>query len=240
MRNDLIIFKSTAGDGIVKDVDQSKRIVTGYYSSFGSDQNIDSDGDVMGMNAFDNTLKMNGPGGANRIWHLFNHSQSSPINKPTVLKVDSFGLYFETRFPDTTLGNDMLTLYQEGAITEHSIGFNVIQSRQEKTISGEYYQLIQEVRLWEGSSVLWGANEKTPVVGIKSMDFEVKAKLLDNILHNGDLSDEMFVQIEKMLHEIKNIFRTPDKTDPEKKAVTGITEAERIKQFYSQLTQKKL
>ena len=53
--------------GAVKDVDKSKRIVTGYFSTF--TQEPDSDNDVMDYKAFDNTLAMNGPNASNRIWH---------------------------------------------------------------------------------------------------------------------------------------------------------------------------
>ena len=187
----------------------------------------------MSSTAFAQTLKMSGPEGANRIWHLFNHSTSSPINKPYLLKTDDFGLYFETKFPDTKIANDILTLYQEKAITEHSIGFNIIQARQEQSIGGTY-QLIQEVRLWEGSSVLWGANQNTPTVGMKAEDFAMKASILDNLLHNGDLSDEMFEQLEKMLQDIKTLFRTSE-PEPEQKATPCVPEVEIINQFYKSL-----
>jgi HK97 family phage prohead protease len=146
---------------------------------------VDSDGDVMQRGAFTKTLSQNGTTGANRIWHLFNHDTGKPIGKPTVLKEDEKGLYFETRFPDTVLANDILKLYQSGSITEHSIGFNIIQARNEGS-----YQLIQEVRLWEGSSVLWGANEYTPTTGIKAEEFAMKTNLLNELMRNGTLSDE--------------------------------------------------
>lgn len=232
----IILFKTASGVGIVKDVDKTKRIVTGYFAAFGSVP--DSDNDVIDRTAFDNTLKMCGPQAGNRIWHLFNHSTSSPINKPFVLKTDDFGLYYETKFPDTTLGNDTLTLYQEKAITEHSIGFNIIQARtNEMSMQGKEYQLIQEVRLWEGSSVLWGANENTPFLGMKSEEFEIKTKLLDNLLHNGNLSDEMFLQLEKMLQDLKIMFKAPTNEPLIIADVTGTTEAEALTQFYSHLNQ---
>lgn len=230
-----ILFKSLE-TGTVKDVSKTSRTVTGYYSSFGQDP--DSDNDVMSSTAFAQTLKMNGPEGANRIWHLFNHSTSSPINKPYILKTDDFGLYFETKFPDTKIANDILTLYQEGAITEHSIGFNIIQARQEQGVQGQF-QLIQEVRLWEGSSVLWGANQNTPTVGMKAEDFAVKASILDNLLHNGDLSDEMFEQLEKMLSDIKAMFRTSDPEPEQNNTTTCVPEVEIINSFYKSLNLRK-
>jgi HK97 family phage prohead protease len=223
--------------GQVKDVDLKGRTVTGYFSTWGflpTGQALpDSDGDVMDRGAFQKTLTQNGPESTNRIWHLFNHDTGKPIGKPHVLKEDEKGLYFETKFPDTVLANDILKLYQAGSITEHSIGFNIIQSRNESN-----YQLIQEVRLWEGSSVLWGANEHTPTTGIKSEEFTMKTNLLNELMRNGTLSDETFEMIEKLLKDIQAIFKGTGTTEPEKpepKPATGNTEAEIIHQFYKRL-----
>ena len=133
-------------------------------------------------------------------------------------------------------GSDIaLKLYEAGSITEHSIGFNIIQARNESN-----YQSIQEVRLWEGSSVLWGANERTPTTGIKSEEFAVKTNLLNDLMHNGTLSDETFEMIEKMLKDIQAIYKatgTPEAPkEPEVIPAAGTPEAQLIK-FYKQIYQ---
>jgi HK97 family phage prohead protease len=222
--------------GSVKDVDPKGRTVTGYFSTWGfmpTGQALpDSDGDVMDKGAFSNTLKQNGPETTNRIWHLFNHDTGKPIGKPSVLKEDETGLYFETKFPDTVLANDILKLYQSGSITEHSIGFNIIQSRNEQN-----YQLIQEVRLWEGSSVLWGANEITPTTGIKSEEFTMKTNLLNELMRNGTLSDETFEMIEKLLKDIQAIYKAtgiPEAIQEPDQPATRTPEAQLI-EFYKSL-----
>jgi uncharacterized protein len=213
--NNMELLKKQYSKGAVKDV--SGRTVTGYYASWGALADdpspasmwIDSDGDVFDPTAFNKTIAQNGPEGANRIWHLFNHNFGAAINKPKILKADNFGVYFETLFPDTTLGNDTLKLYEAGAITEHSVMFNIIQAREE-----EKYQLIQEVKLWEGSSVLWGANSNTPAMGIKSEQAEAQIKLLDTLMHNGTFSDETFLMIEKLMNDIKVIYKGSGVPDP--------------------------
>lgn len=215
--NDLI--KKSISKAVVKDV--SGRTVTGYYASWGADPTelnpqslwIDSDGDVFDSKAFNTTISQNGPTGANRIWHLYNHNFGAAINKPKVLLADNFGVYFETIFPDTTIGNDTLKLYEAGAITEHSVMFNIIQSRQE-AIAGEEYTLIQEVKMWEGSSVLWGANSNTPTTGLKMEQAEAQIKLLDSLMHNGTFSDDTFLMIEKTLADIKNIYKGAGENHP--------------------------
>lgn len=234
-----ILLKSFGGT--VKDVDRKGRTVTGYLSTWGYNQSgepmPDSDRDVMERGAFTKTLTMNGPKTGNRVWHLFNHDTGKPLDKFKVLEEDEKGLYFETLFPNTVLAEDTLKLYESGAITEHSIGFNIIQARNESN-----YQLIQEVRLWEGSSVLWGANENTPTTGIKSEEFAIKTNLLNELMRNGTLSDETFEMIEKLLKDIQQIFKAtgePEtKNEPEPVPTTGITEAEIIHLFYKQLNSK--
>lgn len=214
----------THSKGAIKDVDQKGRIVTGYYASWGADASdwenpqslwIDSDGDVFAPDAFNKTIAQNGPTGSKRINHLHNHNFAALVNKPNVLKADNFGLYFETYFPKTTLGNDLLKLYEAGGITEHSVMFNTIKAKQEK-INDQDYQLIQEVKMWEGSSVLWGANERTPFTGIKSEHAEAQIRLLDSLMHNGTFSDETFLMIEKTLKDIKEIYSTASVPEVEK------------------------
>jgi len=196
-----ILIKSLS-KAAVKDVDKSKRIVTGYFSTFTADP--DSDGDIMDKAAFNSTVAMNGPDAANRIWHLFNHSSSSPINKPHVLKVDANGLYFETRFPDTKLSNDTLILYQEGAITEHSIGFRTIKSVENKNT---YKRDLTELQLFELSSLSgWGCNQWTPLTGVKSEDeiavASKRMQRLEKFCKDTTATDET---IEMLLLEVKQL-----------------------------------
>jgi hypothetical protein len=103
--------------------------------------------------------------------------------------------------PNTTLGNDTYELYKEGHITEHSIGFQTIKSQAK---SG--YNEINEIKLFEGSSVLWGANANTPTVGVKS---QVKSVLVDEMgktiksLRNGHFTDETFELLELKLKQLQ-------------------------------------
>lgn len=231
-----VLFKDLPNLGYIKDVDMSKRYVTGYLSTWGELANgvieVDSDGDVMQKGAFAKTIAMNGPNAANRIWHLFNHSHAHPINKFSQLFEDEIGLGYGTKFPDTKWATDILVLHQEKAITEHSIGFNIIQSRQERTQDNRSYQVIQEVRLWEGSSVLWGANQFTPTTGIKTEEMEIKTKVLDSLLHNGNLSDEMFMQIEQLLKDIKEMFRPATPPEPKEE------EADILHSYFTELNKR--
>jgi HK97 family phage prohead protease len=152
-------YQTTIG-GTVKQVDSSTRVVTGYYASFGT---VDAEREEFAPGAFEDTIRRRGPDGSNRIKHLWQHDPFTPIGTPEVLREDERGLYFETRIVDTQAGTDALKLYEEGVINEHSVGFNRVD--QEPREDGT--TLITEVQLWEGSSVTWGANPRTPATGLK-------------------------------------------------------------------------
>lgn len=206
-------YNKKAVSGAPVDMEDGSRIITVYYSAFG---NVDSDGDVIVPGAFTKTLKENGPNAKNRIWHLFNHSTDKPIAKPFEIMEDGFGLKARVKMPNTTLGNDTYELYKEGHITEHSIGFQTIKS-QAKT----GYNEINEIRLLEGSSVLWGANANTPTVGVKS---QIKSVLVDEMgktiksLRNGHFTDETFELLELKLKQLQQYLaemEDEESVDPE-------------------------
>ena len=191
-------YNKKAVSGAPVDMEDGSRVITMYYSAFG---NVDSDGDVIMPGSFTKTLKENGPNATNRIWHLFNHSTDKPIAKPFEMMEDEFGLKARVKMPNTTLGNDTYELYKEGHITEHSIGFQTIKSQAK---SG--YNEITEIKLFEGSSVLWGANANTPTVGVKS---QIKSVLVDEMgktiksLRNGHFTDETFELLELKLKQLQ-------------------------------------
>lgn len=128
-------------DGSILDVDSNKRVVTGYASKFG---NIDLHGDMMMPGAFKKTLKERGVDGKNEIWFLHNHDSAKILGKPNVLKEDSQGLYFEAKIVDTTIGSDVLKLYEEGLINQHSIGFSTIKESKVTKSYSDYPQKVKD------------------------------------------------------------------------------------------------
>lgn len=159
--------KNTGGK--LKDVDTTGRTVCGYFASFNT---LDSDGDMFAPGSFAKSLNENG----SRIMHLLQHNTMQPIGRPTVLKEDNTGLYFETPIAKTQLGDDVLQLYRDGVYKEHSVGFEMINSQQssvDSRQSAEPVNVIKEARLWEGSTVTWGANANTPFMGMKSNGYRV-------------------------------------------------------------------
>lgn len=184
----------------VKDVSLKNRTVEGYFSVFNVE---DSDGDIIKPGAFAKTVAENGPGGKNRIMHLWQHNPMQPLAKPAEIQEDERGLRFISKISETSWGTDALKLYEDGVIEEHSIGFNTVKSNW----SDEHEaNIITEVKLWEGSSVTWGANEHARVTDMKGTHEGLlkRYKTISKAYYSGDYTDETFRIIEAQ----KNHFET--------------------------------
>lgn len=223
----LLQYKSYQAE--VKDLDLKDRVVTGYFAKFG---NVDADGDVITKGAFTKSLAENGVNGKNRIVHLYQHDVYKPLGKPHVLKEDNYGLYFESKIVDTSYGTDVLKLYDAGVINEHSIGFSVMKGDSKK----EYYE-INEVKLYEGSTVTFGANEDTPFLGFKGQFDKAQdyIKKCQKLLKNGNLTDDTFYLLEYQLKQLER-FVEQDSQDvhDEPTKVTHDEVLPNIKQAFSE------
>lgn len=195
-------------NGTLKDVDTKSGIITGYFAAF---DNIDSDGDVFVKGAFKKTIKERGPSGANRIMHLLQHDTWRPLGRPKVLREDSKGLYFETEISKTSYGEDAVKLYADGVFNEHSVGFNTINS---EYLDEKGYNEIREVKLWEGSTVTWGANSQTPFTGFKQEDLVKRIGMLQKALRNGTYTDNTFELLEIELEQIKSHLEPGNHSEP--------------------------
>lgn len=197
-----MLYKGVS-DGAIKDVDTKTGTITGYFSIFG---NVDSDGDMIMPGAFSRSLNNN----YKRIKHLNQHRSYEPLaatkNDNLIVKEDSKGLYFESKITQTSYGKDVILLYQDGVIDEHSIGYEVIKSRDHDSMTVERWgrkvpvKELHELKLWEGSSVTWGANELTAGANIKSLNKEQAFSKMSSILKalkNGKYEqEEIFEMLE--------------------------------------------
>ncbi len=184
----------------VKDMDMKSGKIQMYVSSFGFK---DSDGDIMQRGAFAKTIREN----FKRIKHLWQHDTRTPIGRPEEIKEDDFGLLV-TGFVSEVRNGDYRKLYEDGIITEHSIGFIPMVEDQDRE---NEVNIIKEVKLFEYSSVTWGANEHTPVV--KSMTKEDADDLFDRMdkltkaIRKGTYTDDTFYLLEMELERIKSIIK---------------------------------
>lgn len=190
----------------VTDVDDKTRRVKVAISEVGLK---DLDNEVINENAYTKTLSERGPQGANLIWHLVDHNprMTSALGKFSEIYMEGKMLMGISTLPETTLGNDMLVLYKRGDINQHSIGFSVVKSETMNKGKDDQYKMIHEVKLYEGSAVLWGANPNTPTISVgKSLGGRDLQEDLDFLLGFKDNSDYIKDLSEFRKLQIKHLF----------------------------------
>lgn len=233
----------------IKDVDFSKRTVTGFYNTFFW---FDKDMDVLVPGCVKKSINERGPDTnvPGKIKHALFHDLTKLPGKIMVLneserevngrKVN--GIYFETKMLNTTDGNDTLIKYQEGVYDNHSIGFryekltfidkesddwkrNVdrLINPEEAEKAGIMF-VVEEIRLFEGSTVSFGANSLTPYLGSKSENKELskfklqeRMDLIQKQLKIGTLSDEALYDLELQFSQIKQMVSEMFDHEPQDK-----------------------
>lgn len=191
----------------LKDVDNVKGIVSGYFSAFG---NVDADGDMIMSGAYSKTIKEN----FSRIRHLLNHNATQPLGKLLELKEDSHGLFYRSQIGTHSLGQDFLKMLESELIKEHSVGFQIVKNEDDRemrwnrdgiTMTG--VNKITEIKLWEGSSLTaWGANSNTPITEVKGVadveDLATRIKAMEKFCKDSDATDDT---IQLLLIQIKQL-----------------------------------
>lgn len=226
----LLEYKSISGN--VVDVDSNGRRVVMNWSA--TDE-IDHDNDLITRSAYNKTIKERGPEGSGLIYWLTDHyaSISNVPGKLDSLKFSGNHLQGIGVASKTNLGNDVLQLYLDGIIKQHSVGFIPVKSEKAKD-----HRIITEVMLFEGSSVLWGANSNTGTVSVgkslKTAD-ETHAEL-DNLLkafRNGTYTDETFSLLELRIKQIQkhysDLIPEPTKVTQETEPVVATLKADEVK-----------
>lgn len=177
------------------DVDDKKKQVKVAISQL---EDVDKDQDVFDSKAYDKTIKENGPMGSNEIWHLLDHTSKtfSALSKFSELGREGKYIVGVSQYKNSFAWREVAwPLYEAGDITQHSVGFQVVKEepRNEKNV-----RIIKEVRLYEGSAVLWGAQPDTPTMQV--------VKSLLNIEEDSDITaaekiDQIIKQIKKGRYE---------------------------------------
>jgi HK97 family phage prohead protease len=200
---------NNTSDGQIKAINKEKGIVTIYVNAFG---NEDTDGDISMPGSFEKTIKEN----QRRIRHFLNHSWQNLVGVPISMKEDAIGLLVESKLNlNTELGRDVFENYklyaENNRSLEHSVGLEAMKYEEQKTEDGRYIRQVNEWKLWEYSTLYgWGANQNTPMIGMKSQ--EDLAKYIDDfefMLKKGNFSDAWFKNIELKLKEIKALIQEP-------------------------------
>jgi HK97 family phage prohead protease len=198
---DIIVGKQDTNYNVL-DVDSSQRRVKAVWARCG---NIDLDNDIIVPEAFTKTIKERGPAGKNLVWSLVDHctEMEAVIGKPEQLYIEGDMLIAITPIVDTEQGENMIKMYEAGLINQHSIGFSTLQSNVDK----KGIRTITELKLYEGSAVLWAANPETPTLDVKSEvkkeDLVDRLEKLSKAFKSGRFTDETFALIEIEIKKIQ-------------------------------------
>lgn len=191
-------------DSQIKDVDEKGRVLVAA-NAIG---NVDSDKDRSMDGSFTKTLKEN----FNRVKWFLNHDTTLLLGVPIEGKQSSAYLELLGQLNmKKQLSKDVYEdykLYAEyGRSLEHSIG---VEAKREKQV-GDIRE-VYEWKFWEYSTLTsWGANERTPLLGIKSArDMADEIDWLELKLKKGNFSDEKFKEIELHLNSIRSLSIAPD------------------------------
>lgn len=149
--------------GAVQEVDASTGFVRAAFSRTGVS---DLDGGHVTAGAFDAVIKSMGPEGSNQVWMLLNHDPSTPIGKPSALYTEGDLCVFERTLSADGFQGDILRLYREGDLSEHSFTAYAPVEKIRKEGGTEYYD--EFVMLKDVGPVLFAANPDTPVLTVKS------------------------------------------------------------------------
>lgn len=145
------------------DVDQKTKSVKLAMAEL---ETVDHDEDLFDPLSFDRTVKERGPNGTNEIWHLLDHTQKSFSALSKFKELGREGKYITgvSVYKNSFAWREVAwPLYEAGDITQHSVGFEI---EREDTKSMKGVRIIREVKLYEGSAVLWGANPNTPTMQV--------------------------------------------------------------------------
>jgi HK97 family phage prohead protease len=224
------IFGTNLGPDNILDVDTTQRRVKAVWARC---NNVDLDNDVIIPEAFTKTIKERGPMGKNLIWSLVDHEaeMEMAIGKPEELYLEGDMLIAVTPVVMTETGENIMKMYDAGLINQHSIGFATINSDVDKA----GVRTIRELKLYEGSAVLWGANPETPTLAVKS---EVKKENLQDRLgkllkafKGGRFTDETFslieIEIKRIQAELMEIEIVKEITQPAQ-AVEPVIEEKKV------------
>lgn len=205
---------------IIKNISEEERevhLIGNAYNYF------DSDTDVLRKNAALKSISERGVNstGNRKIKFALQHNIKNLTGSYNYLADTEFGIEAKVNiYPDSdTLGRETWLRYKRGDYTEHSIGFNYMQiewlefgsddfkkeiksvlNPQEAINYGGFYN-VKEINLYEISTVTFGANEMSGVLGLKSSKKEIEQRKTAfwNII-KGDLGNG---SIDKYIQEIQ-------------------------------------
>lgn len=183
-------------------MDDASGIITVAANAFG---NIDSDRDISMPGSFQRTIKENFP----RLKWFLNHNREQLLGVP--LEAKETDAYLQVRGQlnmkkqiSRDTWEDYRLYAEHGLSLEHSIGVDAIKFIEDRENN---VRKVTEWKWWEYSTLTsWGANERTPMLEMKSMDLLPDLAFLKLKMKKGNYTDETFIGIEQQINNIKSLL----------------------------------
>ena len=196
------------------DIDLSKREATMAWSAFGVK---DDDRDIILKGSFAKSINDRGPQSttARKIAYLKFHNYNLPVGPVKELKEDDKYLIAKAVIDPTPEGDVTITQYQTGTINQHSIGYRYIWDKVEYSEQDDAF-VCKEIDLWEGSAVVAGANENTPLLEMRGMNTQEQTIQamddLEKLLKNVEIKNQY--EIRKTISRIIALTETKEPAKP--------------------------
>lgn len=203
----------------IQDMDETKGYIRGVFAHFGS---LDKHGDIIQKGAFKKTILEHGPKGTNEIAHLLDHKGDNAVAAITELDEVGNNLEYTSFIGTHDQGRNFREMVKSGIIKFHSIGYSTVKQfydNQQKA------NLLQELKLWEGSSLQFiAANHNTPVLGMKSFEQMDQEEIMDYLyllekfVRNTNATDDCIIEIEKRIKSLSELIEAGKPTLKSEKA----------------------
>jgi uncharacterized protein len=170
-----IYYKSVAQRATVR---EDSRTIEFYFAVWG---NKDLNGEVCVKGCFQKSIQEHGPQSSSpqKIICLYEHDLKLPLGKVLSISEDDYGAKAVVQFDNIQRCNDVLDQIKSGTIDQFSFGYKYVM---EKTAYDRATKsiILNEVQLFEVTVTSIGVNEKTRMIGFKSLNIEDSIEELTN------------------------------------------------------------
>ena len=208
-------------------LDNDSRILSGYAAVFNSEsKDLGGFTEMISPTAFEGVIERSD------VFAVLDHDRNKVLARSKMgkgsleLNIDSKGLQFRFESPNTTLGNDVLSMVKRGDLTDASFCFTVEDESWQKREDGSYLRTINKIGdLFDVAICYNGAYpESYTEVALRSLDKfkeelraskEVEEEDSDDVDETNDETSEKTNDETSEETNEETVDETPDKTENE-------------------------
>ena len=200
-------------------LDSDSRILSGYAAVFNSEsKDLGGFTEMISPTAFEGVIERSD------VFAVLDHDRNKVLARSKMgkgsleLNIDEKGLQFRFESPNTTLGNDVLSMVKRGDLTDASFCFTVEDESWQKREDGSYLRTINKIGdLFDVAICYNGAYpESYTEVALRSLDkFKEELRAAKEVEEeDSDDVDETTEETNEKTTEV-DVDETPDKTENE-------------------------